>query len=192
MNEAIDAFREGLTFEEYRAGMRVHREAFDAQYDRLAAIVNEMRGHSPLSNIRTLAISEDWCPDCVFNLPILARLVEASAGAELRIVRRPAYRILAGKYPGRGGASRIPTFIFIGETDTVIGHWSERCASSQRWFDDFTKQYPLPALEFVDGIPSPPLMDWMRLRIAKEGPRFYDGVWRDVVTEIADIVRAPN
>lgn len=185
MNEAVDAFREGLTFEEYRAGLRVHREAFGDQYDRLAAIVNEVQ--PSLANLRALAISEDWCPDCVFNLPLLARLVEATPGAELRIVRRPAVRALADKYPGRGGASRIPTFIFIDEADKVIGHWSERCASSQRWFESFTKEHPLPALEFMDGIPAPPLMDWMQLRIALEGPRFQQGVWRDVMKEIAAV-----
>jgi hypothetical protein len=192
MNEAVSAFRDGMSFDAYRQSLRVHREAFNNHYDRLAAVANELRGQAPLADIRVLAISDDWCPDCVFNLPILARMVEASPGAELRIVRRPPYRALAEQYPGRGGTSRIPTFIFLNAADKVIGHWSERCAASQHWFEAFTKEHPLPELHFVDGIPVAPLMDWMRLRIASERTRFYDGVWRDVAAEIAAIVGAPN
>ena len=188
MSEVAQTFDAGMTFDEYKADLRVHRDEFGAHYERLAGIVDELRGDPPLNHARVLAIAEDWCPDCVFNVPILARLVEASSQAALRIVRRPECKTLAERYRGRGGGSRVPTFVFLGDADDVIGYWSERCASSQRWFDAFTKDHPMPQLDIRNGIPEPALLDWMKLRIASERDRFYGGVWRDVLAEIQVIL----
>ena len=184
MSDAAKTFEAGMTFDDYMADLRVHRDEFIEHYERLAGIMGELRSDPPLPNVRVLAISEDWCPDCVFNVPILARFAEASSQASLRIVRRPEYKSLADRYRGRAGSSRVPTFVFLGDADGVIGHWSERCASSQRWFEAFTKDHPMPQLEIRNGIPAPPLLSWMKLRICSERNRFYGGVWRDVLAEI--------
>jgi hypothetical protein len=181
---AAQAFEAGMTIQEYMADFRVHRDEFIDHHKQLANIISELQDTQPLFNVRVLAISEDWCPDCVFNVPILARLAEASSGSSLRIVRRPEYVALADNYPGRGSRSRVPTFIFLDQSGCVIGHWSERCESSHRWFKTFTKDHPMPQLDIRDGIPAPPLLSWMKLRIASERDRFYGGVWRDVLTEI--------
>ena len=184
MGDTAQTFEAGMTFDEYMADLRVHRDEFREHYERLAGIVGELRNDPPLNNARVLAIAEDWCPDCVFNVPILARFVEASSHAALRIVRRPECKSLADRYRGRGGGSRVPTFVFLGEADDVIGYWSERCASSQGWFDGFTKDHPMPQLDIRNRIPEPPLLSWMKLRISSERDRFYGGVWRDVLGEI--------
>jgi hypothetical protein len=184
MSDAAQTFEAGMTFDDYMADLRVHSDDFIEHYERLAGIVDELRNDPPLPNVRVLAISEDWCPDCVFNVPILARFAETSSQASLRIVRRPECKSLADRYRGRGGGSRVPTFVFLDNADGVIGHWSERCASSQLWFEAFTKDHPMPKLDIRNGIPAPPLLSWMKLRIASERDRFYGGVWRDVRAEI--------
>ncbi|MBV8215600.1 MAG: thioredoxin family protein [Verrucomicrobia bacterium] len=189
MSNAGKTFTTGLTFDEYAADLRVHHKEFAEYYERLTEIVSELRDGSLFANVRTLAIVEDWCPDCVFNVPIVARFIEASRQASLRIVRRAECRPLADNFPGRGGVSRIPTFVFLDSTDNVIGHWSERCTSSQRWFDQFTRHHPMPELDIRDGIPAPPLLDWMKLRISLEREQFYRGVWRDVLAEIRAVLR---
>lgn len=186
--DAAQTFETGMTFQEYMADLRVHRDEFVDHHEQLAGIVSELQNNPPLSNVRVLVISEDWCPDCVFNIPILARFVEASQLSSLRIVRRPECTALADSYPGRGGSSRVPTFIFLDQRDVVIGHWSERCASSHRWFKTFTQDHPMPQLDIRAGIPAPPLLSWMKLRIASERDRFYGGVWRDVLSEIQAIL----
>jgi thioredoxin family protein len=187
-SDAAQIFEAGMTFHDYMADLRVHREEFMEHYERLAGIVSESHNAPALPNVRVLAISEDWCPDCVFNIPILARLVEASNHASLRIVRRPDCKDFAQRYPGRGGASRVPTFIFLAESGGVIGHWSERCVSSQEWFKVFTKDHPMPNLDIRNGIPAPELLSWMKLRISSERDRFYAGVWRNVLSEIQAIL----
>jgi hypothetical protein len=46
----------------------------------------------------------------------------------------------------------------------------------------------MPQLDIRNGIPAPPLLSWMKLRIASERNRFYGGVWRDVLSEIQVIL----
>ncbi|MGH8201299.1 MAG: thioredoxin family protein [Steroidobacteraceae bacterium] len=142
--------------------------------------------------MRTLAIVEDWCVDCVLNVPILARLAEASGPAPVRFARRDECKELAQRFRGRGDVNRVPTFVFLDERGGLIAHWSERCASSQRWMDTFTKSHPMPELDLTAGIPAPRLLDWMQLRISLERERFYAGVWREVLAEIRAVTaRAP-
>jgi hypothetical protein len=50
----------------------------------------------------------------------------------------------------------------------------------------------MPQLDIRNGIPAPPLLGWMRLRISSERERFYGGVWRDVLSEIQVIVTRPT
>jgi hypothetical protein len=70
MSDATQTFDAGMTLDDYMADLRVHRDDFTEHYERLAGIVDELRNDPPLPNVRVLAISEDWCPDCVFNVPI--------------------------------------------------------------------------------------------------------------------------
>ena len=42
----------------------------------------------------------------------------------------------------------------------------------------------MPELDIRNGIPAPPLLSWMKLRLASERDRFYGGAWRDVLAEI--------
>jgi Thioredoxin len=184
IDDAARTFATGLTFGEYAADLRVHRQEFAEHYQRMAPIVDELRLESPLAKVRTLAIVEDWCVDSVLNVPIVARFAEASGPAPLRFVRRQKCPQLADAFPGRGDVSRVPTFVFLDDRGSLIDYWSERCESSQRWMDTFTRSHPMPALEIREGIPAPQLLDWMRLRISLERDRFYAGAWRDVLAEI--------
>lgn len=188
IGDTAGTFATGLTFGEYAADLRVHREEFAEHYQRMAEVVDELRHESPLANVRTLAIVEDWCVDSVLNVPIVARFAEASGPAPLRFVRRPECKRLADTFRGRGSVSRVPTFVFLDNNGSPIGHWSERCGSSQRWMDTFTKNHPMPELDIREGVPAPRLLEWMRLRISLERTRFYEGVWREVLAEIRAIV----
>lgn len=186
--DAATTFATGLTFDEYAASLRVHHQEFAEHYQRTAAIVDELRRESPLAKVRTLAIVEDWCVDSVLNVPIVARFAEASGPSPLRFVRRQECTELADVFPGRGGVNRLPTFVFLDDAGGLIGYWSERCESSQRWMDTFTKSHPIPALDIREDIPAPQLLDWMRLRISLERDRFHAGAWRDVLAEMRAIL----
>ncbi|HEV2674212.1 MAG TPA: thioredoxin family protein [Aliidongia sp.] len=181
------AYREGVSFEDYKSGLRVHADAFAVVYDRLA-FVREQAGQAPLGAGRILVLTEAYCIDSVLNLPLIGRLTEASPLANLRIVSRDAHAALAALFPGRGGVSRLPTVIFLDEPRHVVGHWSERSKRDHEWMAGFLAQNPMPEFVLDDGHPTPILARWMATRLASQLP-FLEAVgWREVCDELAAIV----
>ena len=183
-----DAWSAGLSVQEYRKRLKVHAAVFNDHYERLA-FVGAQGSDAGFPPVRILILTEEWCPDSVLNVPLIARLAEAS-GAELRIASRNQYRHVAERFPGRGGVSRLPTVIFMRGPDEVVGHWSERSERDHRWMMEFTKQDPLPELQFDDGQPVPPLAEWMQRRFAAQRPEYEAGGWQDVRDELRAVAAA--
>ncbi len=72
-----------------------------------------------------LVLTEDWCPDSLMNLPILARVVEAVPGMDMRIFVRSASPDLEAYYQARD-IRCIPVFTFLDAGFDEIGTWLER------------------------------------------------------------------
>ena len=186
------AYRGGLTFEAYRARMRVHVHAFNDIYERLAFVREHETGKTPLGSCRILILTEDYCIDSLLNVPLIARLAEVSPGAELRIASRDAHATLARCFPGRGGTSRLPTVIFLRRSMQVFGYWSERSQSDHAWMATFQARDPIPALTLDHGRPTGALVDWMERRLASQRPFFETQSWRDVRNELHAIASAAS
>lgn len=186
------AYRGGLAFETYRARMRVHVRAFNDLYERLAFVKEHEAGQAPLGDCRILILTEDYCVDSLLNVPLIARLAEASPGAELRITSRDEYAMLARCFPGRGGMSRLPTVIFLRGPMQVLGYWSERSKSDDAWMATFQARDPIPALTLDNGQPTGALADWMERRLAAQRPFFETQSWRDVRNELHAIASADS
>jgi hypothetical protein len=72
-----------------------------------------------------LVLTEDWCGDSLFNLPILARIVEAAPGLRLRIFVREQHGALAAAYAKRNIVN-IPIVTFFDAQFRELGTWVER------------------------------------------------------------------
>lgn len=91
--------------------------------------------------IDVLAIVEDWCPDVVANLPIVARLAEATDQLRLHVlIRDDATRDVADAYPYEG-RSHIPTYVFSDAAGVELGVIVERTAPIQERVDVFLAQF---------------------------------------------------
>jgi hypothetical protein len=177
-------YANALTFEKYRAQLRVHAGAFNEHYERLSFVLDEERGKAPVRNSRILILTEEYCIDSLLNVPLIARLVEASPDAALRITRRDEHLKLAVRFPGRGGISRLPTAIFLGCSRQVPGYWSERTEGAHRWMATFVAQDPMPEMIIEDGRPTPELAAWMDRRFSSQRVIFEAQGWRDVRDEL--------
>ena len=184
------AYQGGVTFDAYRARMRVHVRAFNDVYERLAFVRKLEAGKAPLGACRILILTEDYCVDSVLNVPLIARLAEASPDADLRIVSRSAYEPLARRFPGRGGVSRLPTVIFLRSPMQVLGYWSERSKSDHAWMATFQARNPIPALTLDNGHPTGALADWMERRLAAQRTFFEAQSWREARDELHAIATA--
>src|SRR3972149_10373805 len=110
-------FMSGLTFQQYVSSVSTNQDRFQQAYDSCALAPDDARFFAGLpgshgGQIHVLAIGEDWCPDVVTNLPIVARLVECSPRIQLRVFPRDKNLDLMNLYLKEGLYQSIPAVVW--------------------------------------------------------------------------------
>ncbi len=125
-----ERFEQGLTYQQYKAALTRNLDRFE-ENERGAvldpAAIAAFRALPRAVNV--LVLSEDWCGDCVNNVPVLARIAEASGTLRVRFFKRDEHKDLMQRYLKDGKFESIPVFVFFDEAMREIGHWIERPAS---------------------------------------------------------------
>lgn len=80
---------------------------------------------------RLLALSEDWCSDCVSCLPVIARLAERS-GIDLAVLGRDANPDIMDAHLSSGARS-IPTVAILDPEGRRRAWWGPRPSPLHRW-----------------------------------------------------------
>lgn len=91
---------------------------------------------------RLLALSEDWCGDCVSCLPVIARLAEQS-GIDFRILSRDANADIMEAHL-TGGAESIPVLMVLDRELCRHAWWGPRPSPVQRWMRNEGLLLPKP------------------------------------------------
>jgi hypothetical protein len=109
-----ERFEQGMTFQQYLDQMTTNKEAFVEQ---LAAVRVPAEDRAVFASrtepLRILVLTEDWCGDALYNLPVLARMVEGAPAVELRVFLRDQNPDLMDRYLNRGLFRSIPVFVFF-------------------------------------------------------------------------------
>jgi len=134
-NPTVDVasyYNQGLSWDEFvdhaqknRGRMRDTYEGFDFDEDTLAFF----NGRTPL---QVLVVAEDWCPDVVQNVALIARVADEVPGMELSIVGREDNPELMDAYL-TNGKRRIPVIGFFDMTFRELARWSGRCKEADEW-----------------------------------------------------------
>jgi len=120
------SWKQFITSAKANAGqMQDYYGAFDFDED----IISFFNGRTPL---QVLAIAEDWCPDVVQNLAVVARLCDEVPGMELSIARKTEAPELMREYV-TNGKERIPVIAFFDMTFRELARWSGRCRAADEW-----------------------------------------------------------
>lgn len=78
-----------------------------------------------------LVITEAWCGDAAYIVPLLQKMADATEGVEMRLILRDAHPELMDAYLTEG-ARAIPKLIVIhNESREVVGTWGPRPAPAQ-------------------------------------------------------------
>jgi thiol-disulfide isomerase/thioredoxin len=113
----------GLTFEQFLNGITIaQREGFEGRFLNAKIpheLINEIK-EKPGFNI--YAFSEPWCSDCVYNLPVVAKLAQECGNISLRILNRDVYINEVVEF----NIEKIPTFIIFDTNWNYIDRWIER------------------------------------------------------------------
>lgn len=132
------AFHQSIRFDQFVASAQNFTDEFRANF---LATALDNQDHAALSHIEdyvdVLAIVEDWCPDVVANLPILARIAEDTGKIRLHVlVRDDRTRDVADAYPFEG-RSHIPTYVISDPAGVELGVIVERTAPIQEHVEAF-------------------------------------------------------
>ena len=90
---------------------------------------------------RLLVLNEDWCGDAVNTVPVIARLADAAANLELRVLARDANPDLMDAHLTNGTRS-IPVVMALDEDFTEHGWWGPRPGPLQEWFLTAARELP--------------------------------------------------
>lgn len=119
-------WREGLSLESFLEGMTTNQEPTRRRLKQVVLTPDDEAFFRLFTSpVHALVMTEDWCGDSVMNLPILARIVQASSGMDLRIWMRAQSPQLNEYYEARG-ITHIPVLTLFDANWREIGTWVER------------------------------------------------------------------
>jgi thiol-disulfide isomerase/thioredoxin len=132
----------GATLPDYVDAMASNQEAMRRRLQSTALAEEDRRFFGRMVRpILVAVMTEDWCGDSLMALPILARIVQAIPGAEMRLYRRDETSWLREHYRSRD-IGNIPVFTFMDEAYGEIGSWVERSAAAHERRRQWMEKHP--------------------------------------------------
>ena len=180
-------FDRSIPIDEYLAQEQVNRTWFARVSDGIHRVADDPANAIFPADVRLLILSEPYCGDCVLNLPLIAALGATSGSSAIRVASRDAYPEIAARFPGRNGASRLPTVIFLDPSWNALGHWSERSAKDHAWMANFIDHDPLLTIELDNGHPAGAFASWLERRLSSQLPIFLNENWKAVRDELVAV-----
>jgi len=122
-----ERFLQGMTFQQYLDQMGTNKEKF-MEFLREVKIRPEDREavRKLGKKLNVLVITEDWCGDALYNVPVLVKLVEGNPDVEVRVFLRDKNPDLMDQYLNQGTYRSIPVFGFFDENMNEIARFIER------------------------------------------------------------------
>ena len=122
-----ERFAQGMTFQQYLDQMGTNKEKF-VQF--LGEITIKPEDRAALDKLgkklKLLVITEDWCGDALYNLPIMAKLVEGNPNIEMRVFLRDKNPDLMNQYLNQAMFRSIPVFVCFDEAMHELARFIER------------------------------------------------------------------
>jgi hypothetical protein len=122
-----ERFEQGLTYDQFKAGMTRNQERFAANERDEQLSQEDLEAFRRLAQpLNVLVLAEDWCGDVIDNLPILGRLAADTGRLNVRVFLRDQNPDLMDQFLNRGQFRSIPVFAFFDDGFHEIGHFIER------------------------------------------------------------------
>jgi len=119
-------FATGMTWKDYMAQMGDTRARTEQNYASSKLTDEEQKFFSGTHGVKyVMMLAENWCGDVHRNSPLIAHIVEAMPGAELRVFLRDQNADLRDTFLNNGYQS-IPVVVFFDKDWNEIGRWLER------------------------------------------------------------------
>jgi hypothetical protein len=124
-----ERFEQGMTFQQYLDQMGTNKETFVKFLSEIVIRPEDKEALARLGKkLKVMVITEDWCGDALYNVPVLAKLVEGNPNIEARVFLRDKNADLMDQYLNQGMFRSIPVFAFFDENMNEVARLLERPA----------------------------------------------------------------
>ncbi len=122
-----ERFAQGMTLGQYVDQMGTNKEKFVQFLSEIKIKPEDKDALARLGKkLKVLVITEDWCGDALYNVPVLGKLVEGNPNIEMRIFLRDKNPDLMDQYLNQGMFRSIPVFACFDENMNEIARFIER------------------------------------------------------------------
>ena len=122
-----ERFAQGMTFQQYCDQMGTNKDKFMQFLGEIKIPDEDKAALAKLGKkLKVMVITEDWCGDALYNVPVLAKMVEGNPNIELRVFLRDKNPDLMDQYLNQGMFRSIPVFAFFDENMTEVARFLER------------------------------------------------------------------
>jgi len=149
-----ERFAQGMTLPQYLDQMGTNKEKFVQFLGEIAVSPEDKGALDRLGKkLKVMVITEDWCGDALYNVPILCKMVEGNPNVELRIFLRDKNPDLTDQYLNQGMFRSIPVFAFFDENMNEVARFIERPPAQ-------TEEIEKKMLEVRRGLRAERYLDW--------------------------------
>ena len=122
-----ERFEQGMTFQQYLDQMGTNKETFTKFLAEIKIRPEDKEALAKLGKkLKVMVITEDWCGDALYNVPVLAKRVEGNPNIETRVFLRDKNADLMDQYLNQGMFRSIPVFAFFDENMSEVARLLER------------------------------------------------------------------
>jgi len=121
-----ERFAQGMTFQQYLDQMGTNKEKFVQFLGEIKISDDDRAALEKLGKrLKVMVITEDWCGDALYNVPVLAKMVEGNPNLEMRVFLRDKNPDLIDQYLNQGLYRSIPVFAFFDEQMNEVARFIE-------------------------------------------------------------------
>ena len=122
-----EQFKQGMTLDQYLTQMGTNKDKFVEFLQSIKITPEDKQALDKYGKkLNVLVITEDWCGDALYNVPVLAKMVEGNPNIEMRIFLRDKNKELMDQYLNQGMYRSIPVFAFFDENMKEVARFIER------------------------------------------------------------------
>ena len=122
-----ERFAQGMTVQQYLDQMGTNKETFVKFLGEIKVKPEDKKALESLGKkLKCMVITEDWCGDALYNVPVLLKLIEGNPNIETRVFLRDKNPDLMDQYLNKGTFRSIPVFAFFDENLHEVARLLER------------------------------------------------------------------
>lgn len=122
-----ERFAQGMTVQQYLDQMGTNKDTFVKFLGEITVKPEDKKALEALGKkLKCMIITEDWCGDALYNVPVLLKLIEGNPNIETRVFLRDKNPDLMDQYLNKSMFRSIPVFAFFDENMIEVARLLER------------------------------------------------------------------